>query len=129
MAIIVGFGSSAVRTPLSAQLSANFRGKTEAAFAASEMCGTSFSAAGFLFAKYFSLHTKLQLAAVLCVPGFGAYFVEAAKLYDPQVLKVETYRCVCPSNGYKHSGRSIYQMQVVDPKHRYKAFNTHLACC
>jgi len=74
---VIGLGLAALRTPLSAQLSANYLDQTEAAFAASEMCSTVAAALGFLFANSLSLDTKLDAAAIMSIAGFGCYFIEA----------------------------------------------------
>ena len=78
LAIVIGLGLAALRTPLSAQLSANYLDQTEAAFAASEMCSTVAAALGFLFANSIALDTKLDASAVMSIVGFGCYFLEAA---------------------------------------------------
>lgn len=77
LAVVIGLGLAALRTPLSAQLSANYLDQTEAAFAASEMCSTVAAALGFLFANSLSLDTKLDAAAIMSIFGFGCYFIEA----------------------------------------------------
>jgi MFS family permease len=77
LAVVIGLGLSALRTPLSAQLSANYLDQTEAAFAASEMCSTVTAALGFLFAQTLSLDAKLDAAGVMSILGFGCYFIEA----------------------------------------------------
>ena len=77
LAVVIGLGLAALRTPLSAQLSANYLDQTEAAFAASEMCSTVAAALGFLFANSLSLDTKLDAAAIMSIAGFGCYFIEA----------------------------------------------------
>ena len=75
--MVIGLGLAALRTPLSAQLSANYLDQTEAAFAASEMCSTVAAALGFLFANSVSLDTKLDAAAIMSIVGFTCYFIEA----------------------------------------------------
>ena len=82
LGIIIGVGLASLRTPLSAQLSANYRDDTEAAFAASEMFSNVGACAGFLFADSLSLDTQLDLGAVLCLLGFAGYFAEAQKVHE-----------------------------------------------
>ena len=48
--MLIGIGMAALRTPLSAQLSANYNDDIEAAFAASEMYSNVAASGGFLFA-------------------------------------------------------------------------------
>eukprot|EP01051_Picozoa_sp_SAG22_P011182 SAG22_NODE_1056_length_5777_cov_137.240402_5_plen_442_part_00 len=76
LAVTIGTGMQTLRTPLAAQMSANYRDDIEAAFAATEMVCSVVGAVGYLLAAAISEDDKLNLAAVLCVIGFGCYFVE-----------------------------------------------------
>jgi MFS family permease len=69
LAIVIGLGLAALRTPLSAQLSANYLDQTEAAFAASEMCSTVAAALGAhppTQVQYLYLSVGIVLASNCC---------------------------------------------------------------
>jgi hypothetical protein len=71
LGMVIAVGLASLRTPLSAQLSANYRDDTEAAFAASEMFSNVAAAAGFLFANSMTLDMQLDLSWILCTLGFA----------------------------------------------------------
>jgi predicted MFS family arabinose efflux permease len=76
LAVTIGTGMQTLRTPLAAQMSANYRDDIEAALAATEMVCSVVGAVGYLLATAISEDDKLNLAALLSAIGFGCYFVE-----------------------------------------------------
>jgi hypothetical protein len=78
LAVTIGTGLQSLRTPLAAQMSANYRDDIEAAFAATEMVTSVVGALGYLAATSMSLDMKLNIATATCVVGFGCYYVDAS---------------------------------------------------
>lgn len=64
LGVLIGIGMAALRTPLSAQLSASYNDDIEAAFAASEMYSNIAASAGFLFAGSMPFNTQVAPSAL-----------------------------------------------------------------
>ena len=78
LAVVIGAGLQSLRTPLAAQMSANYCDDIEAAFAATEMVTSIVGALGYLAATRISLDAKLDVAAVACAFGFACYYLESS---------------------------------------------------
>jgi|EP01047_Picozoa_sp_COSAG01_P057112 MFS family permease len=76
LAVTIGVGMQSLRTPLAAQMSANYRDDIEAAFACTEMVTSVVGALGYLSAATMSEEHRLDIAALLCLLGFSCYYLE-----------------------------------------------------